>query len=51
MNNRARKEASLLVADRPTYDHIRQLTSPWHPYAGVVYFHLLLEKLRANGVI
>ena len=39
------------LADRPTYDHIRQLTSRWHPYEGVVYFHLLLEKLRANGVI
>jgi DNA-3-methyladenine glycosylase II len=39
------------LADKPTYDHIRQLTSPWHPYEGVVYFHLLLEKLRANGVI
>lgn len=34
------------LADKPTYDHIRHLTSPWHPYEGVVYFHLLLEKLR-----
>jgi DNA-3-methyladenine glycosylase II len=39
------------LADKPAYDHIRQLTSPWHPYEGVVYFHLLLDKLRANGVI
>jgi DNA-3-methyladenine glycosylase II len=39
------------LPDKPTYDHIRQLTSPWHPYEGVVYFHLLLAKLRANGVI
>jgi DNA-3-methyladenine glycosylase II len=39
------------LADKPTYDHIRQLTSPWHPYEGVVYFHLLLDKLRANGFI
>jgi DNA-3-methyladenine glycosylase II len=37
------------LADKPTYDHIRQLTTPWHPYEGVVYFHLLLDKLRANG--
>jgi DNA-3-methyladenine glycosylase II len=36
---------------KPNYDEIRQLTSPWHPYEGVVYFHLLLEKLRANGAI
>jgi DNA-3-methyladenine glycosylase II len=39
------------LADKPAYDHIRQLTSPWHPYAGVVYFHLLLDKLRLNGAI
>jgi DNA-3-methyladenine glycosylase II len=39
------------LAGKPSYDHIRQLTSPWHPYEGVVYFHLLLEKLRANGGI
>ena len=39
------------LADKPAYDHIRQLTSPWHPYEGVVYFHLLLDRLRANGSI
>jgi DNA-3-methyladenine glycosylase II len=39
------------LADKPTYDHIRQLTSPWHPYEGVVYFHLLLDKLRAKGAL
>ena len=39
------------LADKPTYEHIGQLTSPWHPYEGFVYFDLLLEKLRAIGVI
>jgi DNA-3-methyladenine glycosylase II len=39
------------LTDKPAYDHIRQLTSPWHPYEGVVYFHLLLDKLRMNGAI
>jgi DNA-3-methyladenine glycosylase II len=39
------------LADKPTYDQIRQLTSPWHPYEGLVYFHLLLDKLRANGTL
>jgi DNA-3-methyladenine glycosylase II len=39
------------LADKPSYNDIRQLTSPWHPYEGVVYFHLLLDKLRANGFI
>jgi DNA-3-methyladenine glycosylase II len=37
------------LAGKPTYDGIRQLTSPWHPYEGLVYFHLLLDKLRMNG--
>jgi len=39
------------LAGRPDYDRIRQLSSPWHPYEGVVYFHLLLDKLRANGAL
>jgi DNA-3-methyladenine glycosylase II len=39
------------LADKPTYDDIRHLTSPWHPYEGVVYFHLLLDRLRAKSVM
>jgi len=39
------------LAGKPDYDRIRQLSSPWHPYEGVVYFHLLLDKLRANGAL
>jgi DNA-3-methyladenine glycosylase II len=39
------------LADKPTYNEIRQLVLPWHPYEGVVYFHLLLDKLRTNEVI
>jgi DNA-3-methyladenine glycosylase II len=37
--------------EKPTYEKIRQLTSAWHPYEGVVYFHLLLEKLHGTGAI
>jgi DNA-3-methyladenine glycosylase II len=37
------------LVGRPTYDSIRRLTSPWHPYEGLVYFHLLLDKLYLNG--
>jgi DNA-3-methyladenine glycosylase II len=36
---------------KPNYEKIRQLTSGWHPYEGVVNFHLLLEKLSTKGVI
>ncbi len=37
--------------DRPNYEEIRRLTSTWHPYEGMVYFHLLLDKLRSMGAI
>jgi DNA-3-methyladenine glycosylase II len=36
---------------KPGYEEIKKLTSRWHPYEGVVYFHLLLNKLNLNGVI
>lgn len=36
---------------RPDYEKIRKLTSHWNPYQGLVYFHLLLEKLKQKGVI
>jgi DNA-3-methyladenine glycosylase II len=37
--------------DKPNYEEIRRLTSAWHPYEGMVYFHLLLEKLQGTGAI
>jgi DNA-3-methyladenine glycosylase II len=36
---------------KPGYEEIKNLTSRWHPYEGLVYFHLLLNKLHLNGVI
>lgn len=36
---------------KPNYEKIKQLTSQWRPYEGMVYFHLLLEKLRTKGTI
>jgi DNA-3-methyladenine glycosylase II len=39
------------LRDKPDYERIQQLTSRWHPYEGMVYFHLLLEKLRGKGVL
>ena len=36
---------------KPDYEEIKKLTAPWHPYEGLVYFHLLLEKLHRKGVI
>jgi len=41
---------NLFVLDhKPSYGEIKELTAPWQPYAGLVYFHLLLDKLRAGG--
>ncbi len=36
---------------RPGYEEIKELTSRWHPYEGLVYFHLLLNKLYLSGVL
>ncbi len=36
---------------KPGYEEIKKLTSRWHPYEGLAYFHLLLNKLSMNGVI
>ena len=36
---------------RPGYDEIKELVARWSPYQGVVYFHLLLGKLRTKGFV
>jgi DNA-3-methyladenine glycosylase II len=36
---------------KPDYAEVKKLTSRWHPYEGLVYFHLLLNKLRTRGII
>ncbi len=36
---------------RPNYDQIQALTQRWQPYAGFVYFHLLLDKLQLKGLL
>ena len=33
------------------YDSVKRLVARWHPYAGMVYFHLLLESLSESGVV
>ena len=32
------------------YDSVQRLVAPWQPYAGVVYFHLLLDSLAQTGL-
>ena len=31
------------------YDGVQRVTAKWQPYAGVVYFHLLLDRLDSAG--
>jgi DNA-3-methyladenine glycosylase II len=31
------------------YEDVRRAVSPWAPYAGLVYFHLLLDHLERAG--
>ena len=36
---------------KPGYEDIRGMTSCWHPFEGLVYFHLLLDKLHEKGIL
>ncbi|MBZ0157145.1 MAG: hypothetical protein K8I29_13145 [Alphaproteobacteria bacterium] len=36
---------------RPSCQGIREITLRWWPYAGMLYFHLLLRKLQAKGFV
>jgi hypothetical protein len=31
------------------YEDVRRLVARWHPFAGVVYFHLLLDSLARSN--
>jgi DNA-3-methyladenine glycosylase II len=33
------------------YDTVQELVARWHPYAGMVYFHLLLQSLSETGLV
>jgi DNA-3-methyladenine glycosylase II len=42
----------LFGIDAPLDHHaVQRLVARWHPYAGVVYFHLLLDSLSRAGVV
>jgi DNA-3-methyladenine glycosylase II len=36
---------------RPDYEQLKELSASWQPYAGFVYFHLLLNKLHGKGSV
>jgi DNA-3-methyladenine glycosylase II len=33
------------------HESVQQLVARWQPYAGVVYFHLLLDSLSRAGLV
>jgi DNA-3-methyladenine glycosylase II len=35
----------------PSYAEILAILAPWYPYAGMVYFHLLLDGLVERGAL
>ena len=39
------------LEERPDYEQIKRITSRWKPYAGLVYFHFLLDKLKTRGYL
>jgi DNA-3-methyladenine glycosylase II len=41
----------LHLAEKPSYETIKAATATWRPYAGLVYFHLLLDNLSKKGVL
>jgi DNA-3-methyladenine glycosylase II len=41
----------LVLEERPNYAQIKELTKEWSPYAGLIYFHLLLDKLHSKGLV
>ncbi len=39
------------LKERPDYPKIKRLMLRWHPYAGFLYFHFLLNKLATKGYL
>jgi DNA-3-methyladenine glycosylase II len=39
------------IESRLDYEAVRQLVARWDPYAGLVYFHLLLDSLATAGLV
>ena len=41
----------LRLRSRPDYAKTRKLLAPWKNYAGLIYFHFLLDNLRSRGLL
>ncbi len=49
----ARNSLALLLrlGKKPDFDAVRGITRRWHPFAGLVYFHFLLNRLNTKGYL
>ncbi len=49
----AQKNLQLLFGldEKLTYERVKAVTARWYPYAGFVYFHLLLHRLDQKGML
>lgn len=49
----AKKNLQLLLhlKTKLDYQQISKITKKWYPYAGFIYFHLLLDKLSKKGLL
>lgn len=41
----------LNLQDRPDYTELGRIAAKWHPFAGLIYFHLLLNKLHKKELV
>jgi DNA-3-methyladenine glycosylase II len=41
----------LSLRKKPDYNKIKKIEKKWYPYAGLIYFHILLRKLSENKII
>lgn len=41
----------LSLQKKPDYNKIKEIEKKWYPYAGLIYFHILLRKLSENKII
>ena len=44
-------ENLLKLRKKPDFQRIKKIEKEWHPYAGLIYFHFLLEKLSKKEII
>jgi DNA-3-methyladenine glycosylase II len=40
----------LSIKDPLNYDSVKRAVAKWHPYSGLIYFHLLLDSLAKTGL-